>query len=362
MRTAKTVALLFLALTMAACTSGMKESREVTVPEETADSASEEKEDRSLSVHTAEPPLPETGRLDGFSYVIFKESYYDQANRERGYITLENTGKKGRWRISAGEKSSGGYGLALMDIREEDGTVKVILRETEPDPESTVTMALTYPALTLRLSPCPGSVVSENEDGTVFERLATPWEEPRRAVMTNGIRYLDTGYPAAPILRCGTMDGSPQSVIERDQMPEANGEANFETTGWQTTVGTDTIFVLIDGEFRIFAREYTACADGKEIPPGVFSFMATVEELRDDGIVVCTDDQVEDSLVLKKNTRYLVPQSAYDPGVYIDIPAAGNVVIVTCSGRIEEGDPVRMLDVYQVSPIGSYFMQEYEIE
>ena len=88
--------------------------------------------------------------------------------------------------------------------------------------------------------------------------------------------------------------------------------------------------------------------------------MAAVEEVRHDGtIIVRTDDQTEDSFILKKNTRYLLPASAYDSGIYSDTPIVGSTVIVLCSGRFREGDPVRMLDVYQVSPVGSNFMQGY---
>jgi hypothetical protein len=201
-------------------------------------------------------------------------------------------------------------------------------------------------------------VTFENEEGIVFERIAPQWEEPRRALMTGGVRFLDTGYLAAPVLRCGNMDGNAKTVIAREEMPEHDGEANFESSGWQIAGDGTVIDVLIDGEFWIFAKEYSDPAEGKAIPDNVLTFMAAVEEVGDDGtMIVRTDDRIPDSLVLEKNTRYLLPVRAYEPGIYIDTPVEGSVVIVACSGRLEEGDPARLIDVYQISPLGSNVIQ-----
>lgn len=47
--------------------------------------------------------------------------------------------------IYMGEKQSGGYGLEVLDVQEENGTLTVRIRQIAPDPGDMVTMALTQP-------------------------------------------------------------------------------------------------------------------------------------------------------------------------------------------------------------------------
>lgn len=52
--------------------------------------------------------------------------------------------------ISSGEKSHGGYGIGVVDITEEDGTVVITVEETSPDPDEATTEAIETPNVTVR--------------------------------------------------------------------------------------------------------------------------------------------------------------------------------------------------------------------
>lgn len=303
-------------------------------------------------------PLPSSGKQAKYTYELKEEDSYDSRYEKRGFIHLGEEGGKARYRIFSGEKSTGGYGLELAGIQETDGVVTVVIRETSPGPDSAVTTALTYPCITLSLSPVPSSVVFESEDGRAFACMDDEIRPLKRALKTGGILYLDTGYACAPAGRCGNMDGYPEVILSTEQMPENDGEANFETTGWQIS-GTDTLDVLIGNEFRIFAAEGSPYAEGEAIPDNVLQFMAVVEEVREDGTVIVTTDTPA-AWGIPENTRFVLPLSAYDPGIYVDTPVPGNPVIVVCGGTIAEGDPYTVKDVYKFSPIGSQAIQTIE--
>ena len=77
MRILRTVILLLAAIGMSACTGVPKEIRQDAAPEKTAETEQTAEEDGMDTVHSAETPLPDHGRSDGFSYVIQKENLTD---------------------------------------------------------------------------------------------------------------------------------------------------------------------------------------------------------------------------------------------------------------------------------------------
>ena len=171
--------------------------------------------------------------------------------------------------------------------------------------------------------------------------------------MVNGTLYLDTGYVSS-LMRCGTLDGNIEKVVDSTIMPDEDGEANFNAEGWQGGFEKDTLDVKIGNEFCIFAAEGSYTAEGSYIPEGVMQFMATVEEVTDDGyVIVKTDTPPERFPQIRKDARYRLGMETYDPGIYTDKLVPGNVVIVACKGIFEGEDPITIIDVYCFSPVGS---------
>ena len=183
---------------------------------------------------------------------------------------------------------------------------------------------------------------------------------PRRAIMVYGTRYVDTGYVSS-LLRCGMLDGNIEKVIDSNEIPDEDGEANFIAEGWQYGFEKDTIDVQIDNEFCIFAAEGAYTAEDDYLPEGVMQFMATVDEVTDDGyVIVKTDTQSERFPQIKKDDRYRLSMDAYDPGIYNGEFVPGNVLTVACKGNFEGEDPVTITDVYSFSPVGSNPCQRSE--
>lgn len=141
--------------------------------------------------------------------------------------------------------------------------------------------------------------------------------------------------------------------MDPDQIPQADGESNFVSDGWQIS-GTDTLDVLIDGDYWIFAGEDSDIRESNVIPERVLQFMAVVEEMNGGQITVRAAEDGPEFSNIRNGSRFLLPLSAYDPGIYADMPVLGNPVLVACGGHIEErAEPVKIPWVYQISPVGS---------
>lgn len=175
----------------------------------------------------------------------------------------------------------------------------------------------------------------ENNDDTTIKRM----------LMVNGVLYVDTGYVSGVTGRCGNLDGSITSVIPEDEVPDEDGESNFEALGYQFGVQAGTIEVPIDNEWCIFAEKGSDILVKGEIPQSVLQFVATVTEVSDDEndeyiIVEVTSDVASMfSGSVKKGNRYKLSTKNYDSGIYEDKPAVGNVVIIACKGMFLETDP-----------------------
>ncbi len=189
----------------------------------------------------------------------------------------------------------------------------------------------------------------ENNDDTTIKRM----------LMVNGVLYVDTGYVSGVTGRCGNLDGSITSVIPEDEVPDEDGESNFEASGYQIGFQVGTIEVPIDDEWCIFAEKGSDILTKGEIPQSVLQFVATVTEVSDDEndeyiIVEVTSDVASMfSGSVKKGNRYKLSTKNYDSGIYEDKPAVGNVVIIVCKGMFLETDPAIIGYVYYISPIGS---------
>lgn len=309
-------------------------------------------------------PLVNSGTLmNDLEYEIANGDSYNSQYKERGYC-IDVIGGKCRYTICSGERHTGGYGIEITGLDVLDsGTVIVTVEQSSPASDVAVTEAFTYPNCNITFSyEPPDGIIIKNTAGVEFECLETvniseekppQYPLPRRAIMVGGTLYLDTGYVSA-LMRCGTLDGNIERVIEATEIPDEDGEANFSAEGWQGGFEKGTLDVLIDNEFCIFAEEGAYTAEDDYIPEGVMQFMATVDEVTDDGyVIVKTDTPPERFPQIQKDARYRLSMDAYDPGIYTDQLVPGNVVIVVCKGNFEGKNPVTIKDVYTFSSVGS---------
>ena len=320
--------------------------------------------------NTSSPPADKGTLINDLEYEIAKGDSYNSQYKERGYC-IDVIGGKYRYTICSGECHTGGYGIKITGLDVLDcGTVIVTVEQSSPAPDVTVTEAFTYPNCTITFSHEPSDGIKiKNTTGVEFECLGTftvseekspQYSLPRRAIMVDGTLYLDTGYVSS-LMRCGNLDGNIVKVIEATEMPDEDGEANFSAEGWQYGFEKDTIDVQIGNEFCIFAVEGSYTAEDDYIPEGVMQFMATVDEVTDDGfVIVKTDTPSERFPQIKKDVRYRLSMEAYDPGIYNGDLVPGNVLIVACKGNFEGEDPVTITDVYSFSPVGSSPCQNVE--
>lgn len=309
------------------------------------------------------PPADSGTLMNDLEYEIAKGDSYNSQYKQRGYC-IDIVGGKYRYTICSGERHTGGYGIKIIGLDALDcGTVIVTVEQSSPASDVAVTEAFTYPNCTITFSHEPSDgIIIKNTAGVEFECLGTvttseekppQYSLPRRAIMVDGILYLDTGYVSS-MMRCGMLDGNIEKVVDSTEMPDEDGEANFSAEGWQGGFEEDTLDVRIGNEFCIFAKQGTKKAENGYIPEGVMQFMATVDDVTDDGyVIVKTDTQSERFPQIRKDVRYRLSMEAYDSGIYTDKLVPGNVVIVACKGIFEGENPVTITDVYSFSPVGS---------
>lgn len=219
-------------------------------------------------------------------------------------------------------------------------------------------ISVTDRELTISKAPDPEEPETADPDlGTAGSQT----EIPRRCVMINDTLYLDTGYVSGVWGRCGTADGSIESVIPSDEIPDENGEANFEAKDWQWGFEENTIDVRIGDEYCIFGAEGTMQGESGYIPESVLQFLASVEEVSDTDMIVRPSGEISEKFgQINTDKRYQISLDHYDPGIYVDTPVPGNMVIVICKSRFEGEDPIIITDVYSVSPIGGDFCRPVE--
>lgn len=74
-----------------------------------------------------------------------------------------------------------------------------------------------------------------------------------KLIRADGDLYYDTGVDSSLIPRCGTLDGALKANGMEFEVPQKDGESNFETSGYQSVTGM-TKEVPMDGRWRIFKR------------------------------------------------------------------------------------------------------------
>ena len=143
------------------------ESTEENVPAETAlDTAAD------TDPEPAEPSkIPLTGNTGDLNYQILPSSV--EGLKERGYYVFEERESEYPCKIiiAAGEFSTGGHDIAIVDVRYDGSEVTVVVKETSPAPTDIVTEAFTYPSCGIELSTLPGMVKVTDPNGNEFNCL-----------------------------------------------------------------------------------------------------------------------------------------------------------------------------------------------
>ena len=120
-----------------------------------------------------ETKTPDKGSLAGVDYTIVNNGENGR-ERMRGYRidALEQDNSPIYIMIYSGEKSTGGYSIRITDVYEDsDGYFTVKVEETEPDPTSSVTEALTYPSCMLTVNILPKKLKVIDQNGNEMEKL-----------------------------------------------------------------------------------------------------------------------------------------------------------------------------------------------
>lgn len=128
----------------------------------------------------------------------------------------------------------------------------------------------TVNSFVLELEPDDTEIYFNRPDGgyelvLVKEEATGEWIRPREEleqwdmipmVMVNGELYLDTGYKATSVRKCGTMDGEITSEVAGSKQPTENNQSNFGTGyGYQYGSKEGTIEIFMNDQWFIFASE-----------------------------------------------------------------------------------------------------------
>ena len=118
--------------------------------------------------------ISDSGNIGDLCYQI-ESATSDGAVSERGYYVFENNESKLPYTIyiAAGEFSTGGYDIEIVDVQYDGSELVIVVKETSPGPMDSVTEAFTYPSCTICLSILPESVKVIDLSGDEFNCLDT---------------------------------------------------------------------------------------------------------------------------------------------------------------------------------------------
>lgn len=142
--------------------------------------------------------LPENGKCGNVEFKISNDLPATRRNSEkRGYFidTLEQENSPYFIFICSGMRSTGGYGIKIVDLGIQDGVFVVICEETSPAPTDMVTEALTYPYCQLTLDHMPSKIRITDKGGTEFPDLQAADPAPQE---TAGSEETGNTRPADP--------------------------------------------------------------------------------------------------------------------------------------------------------------------
>ncbi|MBE0450996.1 MAG: protease complex subunit PrcB family protein [Clostridia bacterium] len=93
----------------------------------------------------------------------------DQLKLERGYNYWESDDGYILF-IASGLKATGGFGIEVLSVEDNEGKTVVSVSETSPDPDAMVTQAIEYPYALIRFEGTTDDFSIMNQDGEAFDR------------------------------------------------------------------------------------------------------------------------------------------------------------------------------------------------
>lgn len=160
-------------------------------------------------------------------------------------------------------------------------------------------------------------------------------------VMIDGIIYKDTGY-CSSMLGCGTMDGEITSSVKHG-LPSENDQSNFGKGYDYQRATKDTVFVVIDDEWRIF-RDIES--EDTSIPEQVKNFNAEVKEIRDDGTMLVSYINMPEGFVAMHEGDYVVSMENLREEIN-----AGDIVTIWFNGKVMETEPAQIGFAYRIERV-----------
>lgn len=97
----------------------------------------------------------------------------NQCKKQKGFKFYENQ-SDGYIYISifAGEKPTGGYGIKVLSVEDNEGKTNILVKEIVPSPNAIVTQALTYPFVNIRAKSITPNIYVRNELGVEYPLLS----------------------------------------------------------------------------------------------------------------------------------------------------------------------------------------------
>ena len=120
-------------------------------------------------------PIDESGKISNVDYKVyhgFSTQNYDLTKRGYYIETYNRVDAPYFYVICSGTRYTGGYSIEIVDLKiDEDLNVEVVVKEEEPCDDCTVTQALTYPYVVLKLSKPANSIDIKDIFENKFEKL-----------------------------------------------------------------------------------------------------------------------------------------------------------------------------------------------
>lgn len=136
--------------------------------------------DTTAATGTSKGDFPKSGSINGLNYRLTIPNTSGDGGLERGYFLLQSKDDKEypyKVVICMGERSTGGYDIAITDIQYDGSVITITVRETTPPPNSMVTEAITYPLCAVELSGLPLSFKVTQEGGPEYDCVYTVLEK-----------------------------------------------------------------------------------------------------------------------------------------------------------------------------------------
>ena len=126
-----------------------------------------------VSLKAQNGTLPESGKIGDIEYEILANDLFYYVKDEKGYFIdgYEQENSPYFIVITSGPETASGASIRIVDIGEENGTLKIVVEETPATGDS---FSNVYsPFCVLKVNRVPGTLDIRNTDGEVFENIET---------------------------------------------------------------------------------------------------------------------------------------------------------------------------------------------